>query len=88
MYMAVSGVARPQSGQSAAVFYSLGHPTPYTYEAAILQKKRRSSSLRRGFPSLTFVRHKFSFTAVILFDKCSDFVVKTYTNKSTKTELS
>jgi hypothetical protein len=28
---AVSGVARPQGRQSAAVFYHFGHPTPYTY---------------------------------------------------------
>jgi hypothetical protein len=29
--MAVSGVARPLGGQPAAVFYPLGHPTPYAY---------------------------------------------------------
>jgi hypothetical protein len=30
--MAVSGVARPQGGQPAAVFYPLGHLKPYAYE--------------------------------------------------------
>jgi hypothetical protein len=29
--MAVSGVTRLQGGRSAAVFYPLGHPTPYAY---------------------------------------------------------
>jgi hypothetical protein len=28
---AVSGVARPQGGGAATVFYPLGHPTPYRY---------------------------------------------------------
>jgi hypothetical protein len=28
---AVSGVARSQSGQPAAIFYPLGHDTPYAY---------------------------------------------------------
>jgi hypothetical protein len=29
--MAVSGVARPQGGQPAAIFYPLVHPMPYAY---------------------------------------------------------
>jgi hypothetical protein len=32
---AVSGVARPQDGRPATVFYPLGHPTPYAYGPAI-----------------------------------------------------
>jgi hypothetical protein len=28
---AVAGVALPQGGRPAAVFYPLGHPTPYAY---------------------------------------------------------
>jgi hypothetical protein len=28
---AVSGVARPQDGRPAAVFYPFGHPTPYAH---------------------------------------------------------
>jgi hypothetical protein len=29
--MAISGVAHPQGGRPAAVFYLFGHPTPYAY---------------------------------------------------------
>jgi hypothetical protein len=31
--MALSGVARPQVRQTAAVFYPFGHPTPYAYKS-------------------------------------------------------
>jgi hypothetical protein len=29
--MAISGVAHPQGGRPAAIFYLFGHPTPYNY---------------------------------------------------------
>jgi hypothetical protein len=31
--MAVSGVACPQGGQPATVFYPFGHPSPYSYDS-------------------------------------------------------
>jgi hypothetical protein len=37
---AVSGVVCLQSEQPAAVFYPLGHPTPYAYEADLSEKSR------------------------------------------------
>jgi hypothetical protein len=33
--MAVSGVARLQGEQPAAVFYPFGHPTPYNYASFV-----------------------------------------------------
>jgi hypothetical protein len=51
--MAVLGVACPQGGPPAAVFYSFGHPTPYDYAFRSVSPSRLSS--------LSLFRHRFVY---------------------------
>jgi hypothetical protein len=53
---AVSGVARPQSGWPAAVFYLFGHPTPYTY--ACKRWSRIGKHFERRFTQRRAQSHK------------------------------
>jgi hypothetical protein len=45
---AVSGVARPQGGRPAAVFYPFGHPTPYASRFRPTVERRTNGRVARA----------------------------------------
>jgi hypothetical protein len=67
----VSGMARPQGEQPAAVFYPFGHPMPYAYDfrpcdSLELQEPRFSLT-----PAISCVTLRIKATATVNYDAMS-----------------